>query len=414
MRISYNLLPFMMIASALLCGCNGFQTLANMFKGSDPASRGAEKGELGERQLERDPMPMARKGGVGIEYDPRNWKAQFYDPSAIGNIIHSTGAKGVTQHTFIESGAVLHIDLSHDGRYMTYASTQYSRTPQICMQGTDSKAVQVLTQDTMSDMMPKLSPPNIAARQGEQTGQYIAWCSDRYGNWDILIQRADGSPDAQPRQLTRSTDDDIHPTWSPDGKYIAFCRFNSMDGMWQIWVLNLENRVLSHVTEGLFPKFRPVGDQPGEYTLVYQRHRKRDVPWYSIWTTRISPSADGRVETVEAPIEIVANHNWAAITPTWSPNGNYIAFATVRKSTLAQWQARIYKPDDVWVVRVDGTDLTQITDHPAPDWNPSWALDPNKPDDPTGRIYFTSERSGHANIWSVKPVVAGLVVQRTE
>lgn len=357
----------------------------------------------GDMQMQRDAVPAVRKNEHGIHYDPRQWVANVYNPDQIGNLLTSSGQTGLTRQTFTESGGDLQVSLSPDGKVMAYASTKFSSTPQICLQGISAKAVQLMTQDNMSDMMPVFSPD----------GKLLAWCSDRYGNWDILVQRADARPDSKPRQMTRATDDEIHPTWSPDSRFLAFSRFNSMDGNWQIWVIDTKTDTLSYLTEGLFPRFKPVEDKSADgkplYTLVYQRNRTRDVPWYSIWINSFTVNPMGAVEAVNSPMEIISNDRWAAITPCWNPSGEYIAFATVGKSALAQWQARIYKPDDIWVVRVDGTDLTQITTHSAPDWNPYWAVDPNDPTDSNGRIYFTSERSGNPNIWSVKPVIAGLV-----
>ncbi|MDR0867932.1 MAG: hypothetical protein LBP75_05590 [Planctomycetota bacterium] len=356
----------------------------------------------GDMQMQRDSVPALVKNQHGIHYDPREWLANVYDPSQVANLLTSTGNQGITRQTFSETGGDLQVNVSPDGKTMAFATTRYSRTPNVCLQSVNGKSVQLLTQDRMSDMMPVFSPD----------GQNIAWASDRYGNWDILLQKVDARPDSKPRQLTSSTDDDIHPTWSPDGKMLAFSRFNSMDGSWQIWLLDMKSDTLSYLTEGLFPRFKPQVEESGEraaYTLVYQRNRQRDVPLYSVWTTTFTVDERGTIDAVGAPSEIVASHEWAAITPCWSPDGRYIAFATVGKSALAKWQARIYKPDDIWVVRLDGTNLTQITSHSAPDWNPYWALDPQNPQDLNGRIYFTSERGGTPNIWSVKPIIPDLV-----
>jgi Tol biopolymer transport system component len=359
----------------------------------------------GDMQMARDSVPLIAKNEQGIHYDPRQWLGNVYDPSQIGTLLMSQGEQGVTRQTFADTGGDLQVNISPDGMSMAFATTRYSRTPNVCLQNVNGKAVQLMTQDNMSDMMPAYSPD----------GKWIAWASDRYGNWDILLQKTDARPDSKPRQLTSSTDDEIHPTWSPDGKMLAFSRFNSMDGNWQIWVLDMENEKLSSLTEGLFPRFKPQVDTVNElpsYTLVYQRNRQRDVPLFSVWTSVFTVNKFGSIDSVASPMEIVASHDWAAITPCWSPDGRYIAFASVLKSRMAQWQARIYKPDDIWVVRVDGTNLTQITKHDAPDWNPFWAIDPQDPTDPNGRIYFTSERSGVPNIWSVKPIIADLVAAR--
>ena len=406
--VATALCAVLLASSVILHGCVDPMAGANGMRGRSDKGKGQYVPVAnGDMQMQRDPVPAMVKNEHGIHYDPREWVANVYDPNQVANMLTSTGNKGVTRQTFAETGGDLQVNLSPDGRTMAFATTRYSRTPQICLQGVQAKAVQLMTQDNMSDMMPCFSPD----------GKYLAWASDRYGNWDILLQKTDARPDSKPRQLTTSTDDDIHPSWSPDGKLLAFSRFNSMDGTWQIWILDMNTDMLSYLTEGLFPRFKPQSDNTdgrSSYTLVYQRNRQRDVPLYSIWTTSFAVDARGTIDAVQAPSEIIANHEWAAITPCWSPDGRYIAFATVGKSALAKWQARIYKPDDIWVVRLDGTNLTQITSHSAPDWNPYWSIDPQNPQDPNGRIYFTSERSGTPNIWSVKPIIADLVMAKAE
>ncbi len=175
--------------------------------------------------------------------------------------------------------------------------------------------------------------------------------------------------------------------------------------------MDLQKKTFTAVTEGLFPSFCPVIKQRNAaggpiYTIAYQRHRQRDVPWFSIWTLDLTVQDNGRIEPVGSPKEIVASNDWAAITPAWSPNGDYLAFATVRKSPLSETQSCIYRADDIWAVKLDGTDLTQITDHPAPDWYPYWAPEEGNP---VGRIYFTSSRKGNPTIWSVRPLMPGML-----
>jgi TolB protein len=61
--------------------------------------------------------------------------------------------------------------------------------------------------------------------------------SRRDGNWEIYTIKADGS------NLTRLTDDpamDGLPTWSPDGRAIAFA--SNSGGEWAIWAITPDGR----------------------------------------------------------------------------------------------------------------------------------------------------------------------------
>ncbi len=50
-------------------------------------------------------------------------------------------------------------------------------------------------------------------------GRFIAYASDRSGNFDIWVQPVDGG---DPVQITREPAHDVQPAWSPDGNSIAF------------------------------------------------------------------------------------------------------------------------------------------------------------------------------------------------
>ncbi len=394
-----NVLVLLAVTMIVLVGCDPQARWGKMFN-----PRGKRQGGPGEYQRERDPVQITRKAESGVDVNEYILvENRDGHPGNVPLTITSSGFTGLTQQTFSETGGDIHVHLNRDGTRMAFATARYSRNHQICAQGVTSKTVTLVTQDNMSDLMPKFSPD----------GELIAWCSNRYGNMDILVQKALATRDTRPTQLTRDSNHDVHPTWSNDQKFLAFSRFNSMDGQWQIWVMDYHTRTVSNITEGLFPEFRPIPEQDKDgtvYTIAYQRSRKRDIPWYSIWTISIRMNKNGAVEAVGSPKEIIANHQWAAITPAWSPDGQYLTFASVRKSPISQWQGRIYKADDIWVIRIDGTDLTQITRHSAPDWDPWWAMDKDDPKGP-GRIYFNSERTGTANIWSVRPMVAGMLAE---
>ncbi|MCL2000377.1 MAG: hypothetical protein FWG74_03000, partial [Planctomycetes bacterium] len=366
----------------------------------NPFGSGALDGDWrhGERYPDMDPANPIQKEQMGVEYQPRHWVENMYNPNTLGLRLHGAGLiNGLTQNTFAEAGGDHNVSLDPTGKTMFFATTRMSKNPKLAMQDVDGKAWTLLTDDTMADMMPAVSPD----------GKWLAWCSNRYGNWSLLLRPLDSPSGSSPKQLTRTPDDDIHPSWAPDSEFLAFSRFNSMDGQWQIWVMDNRKKTFTAITEGLFPAFSPVvrrktPEGADVYTIAYQRHRQRDIPWFSIWTIDVALRPNGRIEALGSPKEIVSSNDWAAITPAWSPNGEYLAFASVRKSPLSQMQARIYRADDIWAVKLDGTDLTQITDHPAPNWYPFWAREEGSP---VGRIYFTSNRKGNPTIWSVRPLL---------
>ncbi len=77
--------------------------------------------------------------------------------------------------------------------------------------------------------------------------------------------------------------------------------------------------------------------------------------------------------------------------PAWSPDGARIAFASNRDGDY-----------DIYVVDADGTDLMQVTDAPGRDDGPAW-----KPDGT--QIGFSSDRSGDIDIYLVSLAGGGVV-----
>ena len=66
-------------------------------------------------------------------------------------------------------------------------------------------------------------------------------------------------------------------------------------------------------------------------------------------------------------------------TPIWSPDGSQVAFASTRSGN-----------EEIWIVRADGTGLRNLTNHPAGDSHPHWAPDGR-------RIVFCSTRGDGEN-----------------
>ncbi len=279
------------------------------------------------------------------------------------------------QHTYSRAGVDIDPVISKDGKWILFASTRHNQHPDIYIKSIYGPAVTQKTADLSSDLHPSFSPD----------GKRFAFASNRNGNWDIFVMNTFNR--STPMQITRSLMDEIHPDWSPDGKKLVYNTFSDQSNQWEIWVLDFTTNQSSVLGQGLFPNWSPDGKK-----ILYQRARQRGTRFYSVWTM----DADGDNVT-----EIVHDNNWAAINPTWSPDGSKIVFATVFKSMVSKDQNGKERGDDIWMVNADGTNLIRLTTHDKPDWNPTWG--------PDGRVYFSSNRNGFTNIWSVKPISIDLV-----
>ena len=57
----------------------------------------------------------------------------------------------------------------------------------------------------------------------------------------------------------------------------------------------------------------------------------------------------------------LTNHPNNDYDPTWSPDGDHIAFATGRDGNF-----------EIYVMNADGSGLSRLTDDPADDFAPDW------------------------------------------
>ncbi len=190
------------------------------------------------------------------------------------------------------------------------------------------------------------------------------------------IFRTDASTGYVCRQIT-SAANDYSPIEVPGTSQIFFARLeNNGCG---IWSYSLKDNFLSSYTSGLNPAIIP-----GQKALLVTR-----------------PTAMGRSEiwriNYETGVEecIVSDAERSFTTPMVSPDGKWIVFVG---STLLEGPGFVYPNTDIFVCRIDGTDMRQLTHHAADDLSPVWSND-------GGYIYFVSQRGdseGTANIWRMK------------
>jgi Tol biopolymer transport system component len=73
-----------------------------------------------------------------------------------------------------------------------------------------------------------------------------------------------------------------------------------------------------------------------------------------------------------------------AAQPNWSPHGQRIAY----------WGVHRGGQRDIWTIPASGAEPVSVTDDAAVDWSPVWSPDGNY-------LYFASDRGGSMNLWRV-------------
>ena len=213
-----------------------------------------------------------------------------------------------------------------------------------------------LTYHPARDLSPSWSPD----------GRHIAFASDRDGNGDIYVMGSDGS---NPRNLTNHSGYASSPSWSPDGRHIAFA--SDRDGNGDIYVMSSDGssprRLTDHSDRDNDRDNRsPSWSPDGRHIAFY--HGAHGVRIYVMGSDGSNPRR-------------LPNYR-AGSSPSWSPDGRYIAFVSAHSPLNS----------DIYVMGSDGSNPRNLTNHSGYASSPSWS--------PDGRhIAFVSDRDGNYEIY---------------
>jgi Tol biopolymer transport system component/DNA-binding winged helix-turn-helix (wHTH) protein len=233
----------------------------------------------------------------------------------------------------------------------------------------------------------RVAPLNGLPREGDASfspdGNQVAfvWAGEKGGYAHIYLSQI-GATDS-PRQITTSGEGtfEFAPAWSPDGRYLAFFRFDEKEKALSIFV-----------TAAL----------GGSERRLYKvnSHRKVDaLDWsvdgkYLAFSDSASPSEASRIfllsiDTLEVhPITSPPAGTLGDATPAFSPDGKSIAFVRdtldVREIYLLSLSGG--SPQQITPVQItfDHADIQGIT------WTPQ-----------SDKLIFASSRQGPVSLWSI-------------
>jgi TolB protein len=180
-------------------------------------------------------------------------------------------------------------------------------------------------------------------------GSRLAFSSSRSGDPEIYISDANGS-DA--RRVTSFRGPDVSPTWNPkSNSQIAWC--SGRTGLPQIYTMDADGTNVQRLTDGGYatsPSWSPNGQ-----FLAFA------------WNRKYGPGAPGGQDIY---IMDIASKRWTQLTheqgrndfPSWSPDGRHIVF-----------QREEGRGAEIWSMLADGSEqhkLTQSGSNSMPNW--SW------------------------------------------
>lgn len=279
--------------------------------------------------------------------------------------------RDLARHTNVTApGRVAHPGPSRDGGRLCYSSTEFGPRPQVVVRDAYGAGPTQITHNSADNLFPRISPD----------GKLVAYASNREGNFDIYVARLD-APQAI-TQVTSDPQDEIAPAWSPDGKRLVYSARRE-DGVWQLVIAEIGSRVKTFLGPGLYPDWSPDAKDPW---ICFQSQPREAGGRSAVWVVR----PDG---TSVREVAADRSRAWSALTPRFSGDGRWIAYATASRSPESRVLGAPEEADDVWVVRPDGTLDTRLTDDFSAEGWPAWGGD---------RVFFISNRGGGRNVWSVQ------------
>ena len=182
-------------------------------------------------------------------------------------------------------------------------------------------------------------------------------------SFEIYVMYANGT---MPENLTKHDANDLSPSWSPDGRKIAFS--TNRDENFEIYVMNANGEKLRNLTNNDAADGSPAWSPDGQ-RIAFESDRDgrsdiyvMDTNGQNLQNLTNQPGKDDR-------------------SPSWSRDGKKIAFESRRDGN---WE--------IYVMDADGQNTRRLTERPDNDLDPSWSPDGQ-------RIAFARREKGIWNIY---------------
>jgi Tol biopolymer transport system component len=229
----------------------------------------------------------------------------------------------------------------------------------------DGTGIEQLTSNRVQDYYPAWSAD----------GRWMAYASyTTVENSEIYMRSYRAGDFDQTLQLTNHPEQDLDPTFSPDGSKIAFVRVHTQN--FEIYVMDTADtdgdgngdnltRFTNNTVDDFSPAWSPDGTKiafvsigPGGQQDIF-----------------VMGSAIDVIDPTPPPVNLT-NNPASDSEPNWSPDGSQIAFVSTRDNN-----------HNIYVMNANGSGQTRLTRNAAPDFSPAWSPDGT-------RIVFQSNREG--------------------
>jgi Tol biopolymer transport system component len=246
---------------------------------------------------------------------------------------------------------------SPDGSLLLFSSAYTDDTELYTFSfvGNEAGPLRQLTDNWFEDIDPAWSPD----------GKEIAFASNRCGNYDIYVMRADGSG---VKRLTRNPADDVEPGWSPDGKRIVFASDRPANAV------EVKQRKAGVFVQDLYV----IGaDGSGLHRLTGAPSRGDSMPSWSPDGKLIAFSTSSDPPQIETMWANGTHRHFTGQTgdaPDWSPNGKTLVFQHEYYPDGSDWALSSPPQVELALMTPSGVFLRSLGNHGPARWSPDGTL----------------------------------------
>jgi len=235
-----------------------------------------------------------------------------------------------------------------DGRKIAYISDQ-AGDMEIHVVDLDTGSTIRLTHNGGDDLFPRWSPD----------GKSLAFISEQEGTPGIFLMSAAGGPATK---ITFNGGENVLGDWSPNGEWLVFYNEGAAESSTEssteergLWLRNPDGVDLVRLTTGMDRD--PVWSPDGKH-IAFVRWDEGNADLFVLRKMGGGTWQDG-VEVIR-----LTQHEADDLSPNWSPDARSIAFVSFREGSA-----------EIYSMRADGSKKRRLTNNEADDLDPDWSSD---------------------------------------
>ena len=278
-----------------------------------------------------------------------------------GNIVsRASSIFGRRKATAMDWWVVPQIALSPDGKRIGYINEKNGTTN-----------IMIKSASTGGASVQRTFRTNVQGFSWSPDGKTLCFTEIRNGHQGIYL--VDAEQGTVVRQISNGSENDLGGVITPDGNTIFFHRGEGLES-YSLWSYDRRTNLFSNYSRGMTVCLIP-GTQDEVYCARFTSNKESE-----IWRVNFKTG----VEEV-----ILSQPEKSFTTPQLSPDGKWLLVTGNSKS-----EKEGIMNTDIYAVRTDGTQLTQLTYHPGNDLSAVWS--------PDGRsVYFLSQRGSADRVYNV-------------